>query len=327
MEKEKVGGTEPWFFVGLFLFIFLIWIAVGGPTRGLSFKGPTLGFSSGTSTSLSGETSFSLPTAPFGIGGSHVVLPGSSSGASSISGASGVGTPTPPSGVAYGTPSPYQDIVSMSHSVSGAGASNPINESIQIRVSPQTNVPVNVSGWTLESEATGAASIIPRGTEVPTSGIVNPAQDIVLLPGEQATVVSGYSPIGTSFKENKCIGYFAQFQHFSPPLPQNCPVPSDELIAHAGFPLHDASCIDYIRGLPRCTTALSPPMNISSACQSFAVTYLNYNGCVDTHKNDADFSGSTWRIYLGRTAPFFHPQHDVVKLLDAKGNTVAAFSY
>ncbi|MDO8408374.1 MAG: hypothetical protein Q7S95_04080 [bacterium] len=323
MEKEKDGGTEPWFFVGLFLFIFIIWIAVGGPTRGLSFQGPLLNSDNSTSTSLSGGTSFSLPKAPFRIGESHVVLPGSSSGGSLLK-SSGVGTPVTLSGIAYGVPSPYQGLVSMSHYVSGAGA----NESIRLQASPRMNTPINVSGWTLKSEATEAASSIPRGTGLPTSGIVNAAQDIVLLPGEQAIVVFGSSPVGTSFKENKCVGYFAQFQRFSPSLPQNCPVPMSELQTHyQGTYIKDAVCIDYVDGLSRCQAALSPPSTVSGACQSFLVTYLNYNGCVNAHNNDPDFSGTTWRIYLGRTTPLFRTKHEVVKLLDAGGNTVDAFSY
>ena len=327
MEKDKGGGTEPWFFVGLFLFIFLIWIATGGPTRGLSFSGPSFAVNNGTSTSLSGGTSFSWPRAPFQIGESHVTLPDSSSGGSLLR-SSGGETPVTLSGIAYGTPSPYQSLVSMSHYVSGASARNPIDESVQLQISPQTNVPVDVSGWTLKSEASGSASIIPKGMALPTSGIVNAAQDIVLLPGEQAVIASGYSPIGASFKENKCIGYFAQFQRFSPSLPQNCPVPSDELRTYyQGSYIRDAACIDYVAGLSRCQVALSPPTTVSGTCQSFLVTYLNYNGCVDAHRNDVDFSGTMWRIYLGRTTPLFRTQHEVVKLLDAGGNTVDEFSY
>ncbi|OGG78053.1 hypothetical protein A3A36_02680 [Candidatus Kaiserbacteria bacterium RIFCSPLOWO2_01_FULL_52_12b] len=66
---------------------------------------------------------------------------------------------------------------------------------------------------------------------------------------------------------------------------------------------------------------------MSGSCQSFLIKYFNYNGCVDAHKNDADFSGDTWRIYLGRTTPMWRAQHEVVKLIDVNGKTVDAFSY
>ena len=89
-------------------------------------------------------------------------------------------------------------------------------------------------------------------------------------------------PIGASFRENKCIGYFSTFQKFSPPLPQNCPTPSDELssLYGAGY-VRDVACVDYVNKLSRCQVALSPPVTVSGACQNlWVIKYLNYNGCV-----------------------------------------------
>ncbi|MHB1769937.1 MAG: hypothetical protein ACYCPH_02555 [Minisyncoccota bacterium] len=314
---------DAWFFVGIFVFIFLIWIATGGPMHPIAFSGPTLA----EPGALGGGTYLSLPRAPFSVGSGNVSLPGSSNG-ENVPGNAGITFPSLVGGSAFGTPSPYYGIVSMNHYVSGAGSANPENEYIQITVAQNATVPVDISGWTLESDATGAAAVIPKGTEVPTSGIVNAVQDIVLTPGEQALIISGQSPIGASFRDNKCIGYFSTFQQFSPPLPQNCPLPSDELASFYGSGyIRDAACIDYVNTLSRCQAVLSPPVNTSGACQSFLVKYLNYNGCVSAHQNDADFEGATWRIYLGRTHSMWRTKNEVVKLLDAQGKTVDAFSY
>jgi hypothetical protein len=314
---------DAWFFIGVFVFIFLIWIATGGPLHPIAFTGPRLA----EPGALGGGTYLQLPRAPYGIGGSNVSLPGSSNGQSVPSG-SGTPVPTFIGGSVFGASSPYRGKVSMSHYVSGAGSTDPKNEYIEIRVAQDAGVPVDLSEWTLESDASGNAVVIPKGTEVPTSGIVNAAQDIVLNPGEDAIIISGQSPIGASFRENKCIGYFSTFQSFSPSLPQNCPTPSDELASFYGPDyIRDAACIDYVNKLSRCQVALSPPVTVSGACQSFVVKYFNYNGCVDAHRADADFEGSTWRIYLGRTASMWRTQHEIVKLLDVKGKTVDAFSY
>lgn len=312
---------DAWFFIGVFVFIFIIWIAVGGPTHPISFSGPTLAQPS----PLGNGTYLQLPKAPFGVGGATVSLPGSSSGNFSGSSAS---VPSFVGGSVFGTPSIYRGIVSMNHYVSGAGSSDPGSEYVEITAAQNAGVPVDLSGWTLSSDATGNAAVIPKGTEIPTSGIVNAAQDIVLAPGIRAILISGQSPIGASFRENKCIGYFSDFQHFSPSLPQNCPVPSDELASFYGTGyIRDAACIEYVKTLPRCQVALTPPVGASSACQSFLVKYLNYNGCVTAHQNDADFKGDTWRIYLGRTSSMWRTQNELVKLLDASGNTVDAFGY
>ena len=315
---------DAWFFIGVFVFIFLIWIATGGPMHPIAFSGPRLALPG----QLGGGSYLSLPRSPYGIGGgTNTELPGSSASGGSIGSTDASGMPLV-GGTTFGDISPYRGIVSLDHSVSGAGSSDPKDEYLYLRVSPNADVPVDISGWILESDATGKSMTIPKGTEVPTSGIVNAAQDIVLTAGEQAVIVSGQSPIGASFRENKCIGYFSSFQDFNPSLPLNCPSPSTELSSFYGADyIRDASCIDYVNTLSRCQAALTPPTTVSGACQSFLVKYLNYNGCVNAHRGDSDFKGDTWHVYLGRSSSMWRTQHEVVKLLDATGKTVDAFSY
>ncbi len=301
---------DAWFFIGIFVFIFLIWIATGGPLHPLAFTGPRL-----TSPGpLGGGTYISLPRSPFnidGIGAPSSFLP--SFGSSS--------TLESPSSI-------YQSILSVGHYVSNPESAKPENEYVEVSVNQNVQVPVNLTGWTLSSGATGNSSIIPKGTALPTSGVINEAQDIILTPGQRAMLISGRSPIGASFRENKCIGYFSNFQDFYPSLPQSCPTPSNDLAKfYGGDYIRDTSCIDYVDTLNRCQVALTPPVNVSGTCQSFIIKYLNYNGCVDAHKNDSDFEGDTWRRYLGRTNSLWRTRHEIVKLIDTQGNVVDTFSY
>lgn len=317
---------DAWFFIGVFIFIFLIWVATGGPLHPISFTGPRLA----QPGVLGGGTYLSLPRSPLGIGDSNVVLPGSSSGGGPLDSGPATTEPVPTftGGSVFGPASPYRGLVRMNHSVSGAGSLDPKNEYIEISASQNVGVPVDISGWRLVSEASGNSAIIPKGTEVPVSGTVNAAEDIVLSPGERAFLISGRSPIGASFKENKCIGYFSTFQTFYPSLPQNCPLPSNELSSFYGQNyIRDAACIDRVSTYSRCQVVLSPPPGLSGVCQNFIVKYLNYNGCVDTHRQDPDFVGKTWRVYLGRTSSLWRTKYELIKLLDANGKTVDAFSY
>lgn len=311
---------DAWFFVGVFIFIFLIWIATGGPLHPISFTGPTLA----PPGALGGGTYLSLPRSPYTIGTSDISLPGASDGTNAEANAA----PVSVGGATFGTPSPYRGKVIMTHYVTGPGSLDPKNEYIELRVAQDAGLPVDLSEWTLVSEVSGSSARIPKGTEVPASGVVNAAQDIIMLPGTRAIVISGRSPIGASFRENKCIGYYSTFQTFTPQLPLNCPTPKNELSTYYGPDyIRDAACIDYVDRLSRCQVVLSPPANVSGACQGFMVKYLNYNGCVDAHKGNADFMGDTWRIYLGRTTPLWRAQREIVKLLDINGKTVDAFSY
>lgn len=314
---------DAWFFIGVFVFIFLIWIATGGPLHPISFTGPSLA----QPDVLGGGTYLSFPRAPYKIGTSDVTLPGASDG-SSVSGGSNQQLPTFVGGTSFGTPSPYRGKVTINHYITGAGSSDPNNEYFELQVSQSAGVPINLSEWRLVSEASGSIAQIPKGTEIPISGTVNASEHIILSPGDRAIVLSGRSPIGASFRENKCIGYFSTFQSFSPSLPQSCPLPSDELSTYYGPDyIRDAACIDYVNRLSRCQVVLTPPNTVSSTCKNFLTTHLNYNGCVESHRNDANFLGDTWRIYLGRTTSMWRTKHEIVKLLDVNGKTVDAFSY
>lgn len=326
---------DAWFFVGIFAFIFLIWVSTGGPMHPIAFTGPSLA----QPQELGGGGYISLPRAPFTIGGNNVVLPGSSNGNSSYyfsnttsgSNSSSAVVPPPVYGIYFGTPSPYRSTVSMTSYVSNASSTD---EYVQISLASNAVDAVKITGWSLESEATYNAEIIPKGTRLPTSGVVNASEDIVLQPGERAIISTGPSPVGASFMENKCIGYFATTQKFSPSLSPSCPSASDELLAAYGRPyIHDPACIDYTKTLSRCQIPLSKPAKLNDTCESFLVDRLNYNGCVSAHRTEPDFAGNTWRVYLnrtdkkGKTLPLWRTKHEVVRLIDDRGKTVAQFTY
>jgi hypothetical protein len=213
--------------------------------------------------------------------------------------------------------------------VSSASSSNPSSEYVRIYVAQNAGGPIDITKWSLESGATYNGAVIPRGTITPASGVINPTEDILLYPGDSAYIISGRSPIGGSFRINKCIGYLANFQPFTPSLSNNCPSASAELSASYGTPyIHDPSCIDYANTLSRCQTAVPPASaNLSLTCQSFLENHLNYNGCLTSHQNDPDFAGTTWYIYLGATTHLWRQKHEVVELLDPQGRTVDAFNY
>jgi hypothetical protein len=338
---------DAWFFLGIFVFIFIVWIASGGPLHTISFGSVALPESTSTaagSGSVGGGSYLHLPEAP-GIGGKttpcllgSTICPNAGFPSSpSESGGSGTqtsnsDTPVPSGvpGVTFTPPSPYRNVVSFSDYVDNASSSNPDNEYVEIHVSQNASGPIDITNWILLSGATGNSAIIPQGTTVPTSGIVNATQDILLNPGDSAIIISGESPVGASFRENECTGYFNNYQTFTPSLPDNCPEASAELESYYGTPyIHDPSCIAYTDSLERCQEALpSASSDLSLTCQSFLESHLDYNGCLAYHQSDPDFNGTTWYIYLGRkTTPLWRTKYEVVELLDSEGKTVASFNY
>lgn len=306
-------------FIGIIVFIFVVWVAMGGPSRPISFSGPFVTPLAPSATTSSGyrlsdagrsntQTATSLAKAQQGL----VTLQKSLVEANQ-----------------FGTPSPYRGQVTIRHSVGSLLTNDPDKEYLTISVSYRIpDAGINISGWRVESAAEARSFAIPEGVNVPRSGAVNPGAPIVLGPGQSATITTGESPIGISFRENMCTGYFEQFQNFSPPISRLCPLPSSDFERfYLGNTQNLDACKAYVRTVDRCEIPLDEPSTIGTDCYQFINTYLNYNGCVDAHKADHGFYGSSWRIYAGLDDEFFTHDHDSVKLLDASGRTVDLLSY
>ncbi len=321
------------FFVGFFAFIFVLWLISGGPTRPISFAGPVLH----TTVSYGGTTSSNsrLPHIHYRYNSAQKSKTQNTDNRQIEQKLSTINTQISNlskevgKNVAFGIASPYRGDVTLNHYISGAGSSNPDREYIILRVSESASSPVTISGWRLESGTTGKAAIIPKGTKIPRSGIVNPSMPIVINPGEEAIISSGQSPIGASFQENICTGYFTQYQSFYPSMPLVCPIPKKELERNYQPQPYsrDLTCITYVQHIRRCTLAATIPSNLTTSCSIFLTDYINYNGCVTAHQNNIGFLGNTWRIYLGRTSSMWRKRYETVILRDAKGRTVDMFSY
>jgi hypothetical protein len=201
---------------------------------------------------------------------------------------------------------------------SGAKKSNLQEEYVEIRASLKNTKPLLISEWFLKGKK-GLDIKLGKGAYLPYSAQVNLQEPIFLQPGEKAIVVTGVSPIGTSFRLNKCTGYFEQFQDFIPSLPKQCPYPEDEDLPAN---LND-NCLDYIEKLPRCEAHIKAiPPGLSASCQNYINEKINYNTCVEIHKNDSDFYKLEWRIYLGRSEELWKNKRETITLYDENGKIV-----
>jgi hypothetical protein len=310
-------------FIGIIVFIFIVWVAMGGPSRPLSFSGPFMTPQArGTSTSTGSGFSLSHWGAGSGSGTTEQDLAKAQQGVVDLE--ENIVTSQQ-----FGTPSVYHGLVSIRHSISPFMSDDPDKEYLSITVS--THAPeagVDITGWHVRGEAEGRSFSIPDGVNLPRTGRVNDEEPIVLAPGQTAIITVGDSPVGMSFRENMCTGYFDQFQDFSPSLSHACPYPSTDFNRfYLGDPKKLDACRAYINSVPRCSVPLNPPNNVGDDCNQFIDDHLNYNGCVDFHLGDQGFWGSEWRVFAGRDNDFFTKDHDTIKLLDGAGNTVDLLSY
>jgi hypothetical protein len=312
------------FFVGLILFFFLLWIFTGGPTRPISFAGPYITpITNVNQTQVGYGTTTSLRAY---VGSSGTQTQSQMSGQLATD-QTELGTYQTQAqyNVLFGIASPYKGIVTMDHSVSGTSSNDPSQESIEIHLSSDALKNVDITGWKLESTVTSNNATIGKGTKILHQGSGNILSDIVLVPGNDAIITTGISPVNDSFEENECTGYFGINSYT---YSDECPDATTEFSAHySGNPLADDSCYAYVQTVGQCSVPKNVPSGLTPACDAFLSKYLNYNGCVAAHSGDAHFYGTTWQIYLGYKARLWKNSRDNIKLVDASGKTVDMFTY
>lgn len=231
----------------------------------------------------------------------------------------------------FGENSIYKNQITIVKRSSSLKKTNVDDEYITLKVSSNNTSRINLDGWKIESAVTGRSYKLPDTVYLIISGIAGNKQPIFAAPGDTIYINTGRSPIGSSFKVNKCSGYFTQFQNFKPSIRNICPSPEEEIL---NFYTADQSifrqnnCLDYIENLRTCKVTTEPlPLFLTSSCQDAIINEVNYNRCVENHKNDDDFLIGEWRVFLRRNSELWREKRELIKLLDADGKTVDYFSY
>jgi hypothetical protein len=309
-----------WVFWGFILIVVVLWFVSGGPSKVVTAASNLINpFGGG------GTNTFALPwqmpmTRGPDISQLAAQYDASVPSTDSQSGSVSSGKQNPDMGV----PSPYSGRIRLS--LGGALESNPNAEYLTIANDGMARI--DLSGWSLQSALTGVRAYLPRGASLFRLGALIAQDDIVLESGGSAIVTTGFSPVGTSFRENMCSGYLSELQSYAPPLNQDCPSPSDTLDeTGAGLRILGDSCYNFVATLSACHFPSTVPANLNTSCRLFVANTFSYNGCVDTYKDDPNFPRQEWRIYLGSPHELWRNTHDVIRLLDTEGRTVALVNY
>jgi hypothetical protein len=227
--------------------------------------------------------------------------------------------------------SPYYGKVSMS-SISGLNNSDPNREYTTLSTNLKNDEKVNITGWYLKSETTGYYAIIGQASLLPFPFTKN-YNDVVLQKNDQVILTKGFSPIGISFRTNKCTGFFEENREFTPSLPFECPKPKSEKLPKfsENFDRND-ECLDIIDDLPRCKTVSSAfirdlPDTVVTSCKNYMTAQINYNSCVAKHFDDTDFPGNQYRIYLNKFGPLWRNKREKINLYDRAGLIVDSIDY
>jgi hypothetical protein len=321
------AGRDFLLFVLFLVVLGFVWFYTGGPSRAISHSGWFLN----PPSPLGNGEGYNIPSVPLPSATSSYSSDGSASGTNG-SGSSqslwdyffhyraGTGEAARPGD------SPYAQYVTFYPG--NTQTSDPTAEYITIQTNPQLKSAITVTGWTVESAQSGVKVAIGGASQIPFLGQANSETPVTLGPQSSVTLVTGRSPNGTSFRVNKCTGYFNQFQTFTPRLPVECPAPQDEMLRNPGTLAGNQDCQNFIQSIPQCTlTVGSIPGTVGSACQNFILNTLSYNGCITAHQSDPDFYRNQWYVYLDRSQELWANNHDAIELLDENGKLVGEISY
>lgn len=296
----------------LLIAIGVAWYLSGGSTKDLSGTGPFLRLP-GTGT---GTPAYTVPSVILNKASTQQDEPNEKETKDTVV-TNYLGTLTE-------TTSPYASYVTLERS---AASSDYRNEYLTVRVrnTPQR---IAVTGWRIESTATNLGTTLPQAMPLPSLGHLSSLQPVTLGAGETAYIVTGRSPLGTSFRTNMCTGYFEQFQDFVPNLRLACPSPDDEAERYFTTGTYTTECYNLVRAVNRCTlTIASIPASAGAQCQPFIESTLTYNGCATAHKNESGFYKNEWYLYLNRDQELWRDRSERIRLVDENGKVVGVVNY
>lgn len=93
-----------------------------------------------------------------------------------------------------------------------------INKSyIKIDFSSLNKSALKVTGLSIR-DMFGKSSLILGASNLPYQGRINEESNVIIEPDSVVYIIEGHSPIGVSFRINKCIDHLARYQNFYPPL-------------------------------------------------------------------------------------------------------------
>ncbi len=225
------------------------------------------------------------------------------------------------------SPKPVTPPAERAGAVTVSGVS-PSYDGERATVTLQTNLndgeSVDVTGWMLETNK--RRLYLPQAVRAYQVNGANTEGDMVLQKGNYVTLYAGsLSPVGYSFRVNKCMGYLDAEYQFPSLLPNECPVP-----ARSSYETLAGWCQNYIQSLGNC--ALPSTMTTNSwrgddgnACRSFVNDFFTVAHCYQSFQGDA-LLDNEWRVWVN-IANVFDPQHDVVKLINTDGKVISTYVY
>ena len=224
-----------------------------------------------------------------------------------------------PTGFTLAQLSPYFKKITISSAYAGYGSSYGQISLSAYNLSPSSTV--DITGWQIKTNRSGA--YIPQAINLYDPSGLAAEGDIFFERGQFVYMYSSSGPF--NLRLNKCIGYIANSNKFTPQLPMTCPSVDQSAISKMGF---TGACENYIYSLGSCRVPNlnnAPIPQNDYACRDYVSNNFNYKACFNAHVSDANFLSNQWWVWMGSTP--LDRYHDVVNLFDKNGLLVDEYKY
>lgn len=191
-----------------------------------------------------------------------------------------------------------------------------------IRIKNFSQNTINITNWKIVSSL--GNFVIPQGVEFvePSGNYIK--KDIVLNPGEEVKIIASSSPLGFSFKINKCFAYFLKskpsIKKFLDNIPNICDKFSKEELLELRKGKYSLNCI-LVLEKAGCTGIQEKDYTLIKndiSCLNLINARFNYQSCYEKNKNNIDFIQKNWYIFIP-TNFFYYPRYEEIRLLDENG--------
>jgi len=177
----------------------------------------------------------------------------------------------------------------------------PKGDKLTLYLSNTTNKNINITNWKIVSSQ--GIFLIPRGVDYIDPNYKYKEEDIILPPYGKAKIIATTSPLGFSFRINKCFGYFlnlrSDLKKFVDYIPYFCKSFSKNELFNLRKQGYSIKCLDFIKRLSCPPKPLDLEKMISDPkCMKLLENLYTYHGCYYANINSEDFITKNWIIFI-----------------------------
>jgi len=178
---------------------------------------------------------------------------------------------------------------------------SPRGDKFTLYLNNNTNKEINITNWRIVSSQ--GVYLIPKGVNYVDPDYKYKKEDIILPPYGKAKIIATSSPLGFSFRTNKCFKYFLNLRRdvekFVDYIPYYCKYFSREELFNLRKQGYSINCLDFLKRIS-CPPRYKDLEKIvyDSKCMKLIDDLFTYKGCYYNNLNQPDFLTKNWIIFI-----------------------------